>query len=211
MLRVNDDVDALNFVRCQRARRRDQGAEPELPLDLHAATVEGSCIADMRHDQAFLIMQRPGPQSRGAHVLEAVVDKRPSGALPSQNVDSLRNKIANPVAGLLLVVNRKDETVWINGRAVLTTGPNILDGFANQGRRPNVVKTDELFGHCAKARRRGHVWDPAAWSQGGCAPDLAEIYGCQFDNIDADTTRAASLDHDDATSSLVLFRAAVTA
>lgn len=110
----------------------------------------------------------------------------------NNRLDSFRNIIDNPVAGLLLVVPGRDETLRINGMAYLTTDPDVLDGFVDQLRRPKlavVVQTDELFGHCAKAFRRGHVWDHASWMQGATAPDLAEIYSCQFDNVDAEAMR----------------------
>jgi uncharacterized protein len=111
----------------------------------------------------------------------------------NNRLDSFRNIIDNPVAGLLLVVPGKEETLRINGMAYLTTDPEVLDGFVDLLRRPKmavIVHTDELFGHCAKAFRRGHVWDHAWWSTGEAAPDLAEIYSCQFDNVEADAMRA---------------------
>jgi uncharacterized protein len=111
----------------------------------------------------------------------------------NNRLDSFRNIIDNPVAGLLLVVPGKDETLRINGMAYLTTDPEILDGFVDQLRRPKmavVVHTDELFGHCAKAFRRGHMWDHAQWTKGAAAPDLAEIYSCQFDHVDPEAMRA---------------------
>jgi uncharacterized protein len=115
----------------------------------------------------------------------------------NNRLDSFRNIIDNPVAGLLLVVPGKDETLRINGMAYLTTDPEILDGFVEQLHRPKlavVVRTDELFGHCAKAFRRGHMWDPVWWTNGAAAPDLAEIYSCQFDSVDADAMRATIAD-----------------
>lgn len=106
----------------------------------------------------------------------------------NNRLDSFRNIIDNPFAGLLLIVPGKDETLRINGKAHLSVDPGILDAFSGELRRPKVaivVQIDELFGHCAKAFRRGRVWEPASWSSGSEAPDLAEIYSCQFDSIDA--------------------------
>lgn len=115
------------------------------------------------------------------------------GDLKGNNrLDSFRNIIANPVAGVILVVPGHDETLRINGAAVLTTDETILTGFTTELRPPQiavVVRTDELYAHCAKAFRRGAMWRPDEWTSGDDVPDLAAIYACQF-GTDADTMRA---------------------
>ena len=110
----------------------------------------------------------------------------------NNRLDTLRNIVANPFAGLLLVVAGKDETLRINGPAVLSVDPGILDGFTGELRRPKlaiVVETSELYGHCAKAFRRARLWDPTFWAEVQDAPDLAEIYSHQFDGIEPDAMR----------------------
>ena len=110
----------------------------------------------------------------------------------NNRIDSLRNLISNPLAGLLLVVAGKEETLRINGPSVITTDTGILSGFGAGLRTPKlaiVVETAELYGHCAKAFRRGRVWDPRLWADVEAAPDLAEIYGCQFSGIDVGEMR----------------------
>ena len=111
----------------------------------------------------------------------------------NNRLDSLRNIVARPHAGLLLVVPGRDETLRINGPAALTVDPGIVSGFTGELRRPKlaiVVETAELYGHCAKAFRRARIWDPPFWAEVGDAPDLAEIYACQFDGTDAREVRA---------------------
>lgn len=102
----------------------------------------------------------------------------------NNRLDSSVNIVTNRHAGLLFVVPAKDETLRINGPAWLTTDTDVLDRTQHPRlRRPRmalVVETAELFAHCAKAFRRGHVWDPASWEDLAGAPDLAEIYACQF-------------------------------
>jgi PPOX class probable FMN-dependent enzyme len=108
-------------------------------------------------------------------------------AIPDLNgnnrLDSFRNIVEHGQVGLLLIVPGKDETVRINGAATLTTSAEILDGFIDALRRPKmaiVVKTEELYCHCAKAFRRGSVWKPASWADNADAPDAASIIGEQF-------------------------------
>lgn len=111
-----------------------------------------------------------------------VLDER-HVAIPDLNgnnrLDSYRNVVEQPHVGLLVIVPGKDETLRINGPAVLTTDPELLAGFTKELRTPTmalVVETAEVYGHCAKAFRRGKVWEPAAWPSFDGAPDLARMY-----------------------------------
>ncbi|MCP5026556.1 MAG: pyridoxamine 5'-phosphate oxidase family protein [Actinomycetia bacterium] len=90
-------------------------------------------------------------------------------------LDSLRNVIDNPQAGLLFLVPGRDETLRVNGRAWLTTDDTILDLFVDELRRPKLavaVAVDEVYLHCAKSFRRGGVWTPETW-----VPDQAPTGG----------------------------------
>ncbi len=111
-----------------------------------------------------------------------VLDER-HVAVPDLNgnnrLDSYRNVIEHPYVGLLVIVPGKDETLRINGPATLTDDPDLLAGFTRELRTPElalVVETAEVYGHCAKAFRRGKVWEPAAWPNFDGAPDLAGMY-----------------------------------
>jgi hypothetical protein len=104
-------------------------------------------------------------------------------AIPDLNgnnrLDSYRNLIAHPHAGLLLMVPGVEETLRINGPAVLSTDPDLLAGFTKELRPPKlavVVEVAGVFGHCAKAFRRGRVWQPDTWPTDGATPDLARMY-----------------------------------
>lgn len=115
-----------------------------------------------------------------------VLDER-HVALPDLNgnnrLDSYRNVVEHPYVGLLVVVPGKEETLRINGPAVLTTDPELLAGFTEELRPPTmalVIETAEVYGHCAKAFRRGRVWDPAAWPTFDGAPDLARMYAAAW-------------------------------
>ncbi len=118
-------------------------------------------------------------------------------AIPDLNgnnrIDSLRNIVDNPQAGLLLMVPGVEETIRINGPATLTTDADILGGFTQELRSPKlavVIETQELFSHCAKAYRRSNLWNPSEWEAMSGAPDLAEIYTCQVPGVDATAMRA---------------------
>lgn len=111
----------------------------------------------------------------------------------NNRLDSFENIIANPFAGLLLIVPGKEETVRINGPAHLTIDADLLASFTTDLRTPKmalIVETQELFAHCAKAFRRSKVWSPDSWASLEAAPDLAEIYECQFPATNATDMRA---------------------
>lgn len=101
----------------------------------------------------------------------------------NNRLDSATNIVDTGQAGLLCCVPGKPETLRINGPAWLTTSSDVLDRAHPRLRRPRtalVVETAELFAHCAKAFRRSGAWDPSTWDAVADAPDLAEIYACQF-------------------------------
>ena len=104
-------------------------------------------------------------------------------AIPDLNgnnrLDSYRNLIEHPFAGVLMMVPGKDETLRINGPAVLTIDPELLASFTEELRTPKmalVIETAEIYGHCAKAFRRASMWDPDSWGELEDAPDLAGMY-----------------------------------
>jgi len=78
--------------------------------------------------------------------------------------------------GLLFVVPGLGETLRINGRACITTDPAILDLFVDDVRRPKAaigVTVEHAYIHCAKALRRGGLWEPDTWPDASCRPSPA--------------------------------------
>lgn len=98
---------------------------------------------------------------------------------PGNNrLDSLENILSNPQIGLLFIIPGFDETLRVNGTATLTTDPDLLAQMAVNGRVPKlaiVVRIETLFIHCAKAFRRGHMWDPAQFQDRKEMPSLVQI------------------------------------
>ncbi|MEO6652515.1 MAG: MSMEG_1061 family FMN-dependent PPOX-type flavoprotein [Ilumatobacteraceae bacterium] len=172
----------------------------ERALDKERAAIDDGMAALIDHSP-FLVLAT----SNGAGSLDASPRGGPPGfvrrlddrhiAIPDLNgnnrLDSYRNLIAHPWAGVLMIVPGKDETLRINGPAVITVDRDILDGFTKELRPPKaaiVVETAEIYGHCAKAFRRGKMWDPDAWAVNADAPDLAAMYACSW-SLDEDEMR----------------------
>ncbi|MEZ5219514.1 MAG: pyridoxamine 5'-phosphate oxidase family protein [Ilumatobacteraceae bacterium] len=117
-------------------------------------------------------------------------------AVPDLNgnnrLDSFRNLVRHPWAGLLVLNPGNDETLRVNGPAVLSNDPDLLAGFTSELRTPKlavVVEVAEVYGHCAKAFQRSGTWDPATWRDETDRCDLASMYLEQW-RIEPDAMRA---------------------
>jgi uncharacterized protein len=101
-------------------------------------------------------------------------------------LDSFTNLVNQPEVGLLFMVPGMDETLRINGRASLTVDPEVLDLVRIDDRPAKMavgVDVDEVYIHCAKAYRRGGVWNPESWLGADDRPSAACILR---DHIKAD-------------------------
>jgi uncharacterized protein len=93
-------------------------------------------------------------------------------------IDSLCNIVTNAHAGLLVLIPGHDETLRIDGPAVVTTDPEVLSLWDDELRPPKVavgIEVEAAFIHCAKAFRRGKVWQPESWPAEGVAPDGCDL------------------------------------
>lgn len=96
----------------------------------------------------------------------------------NNRLDSLANLLGNPRIGLLFVIPGRNETLRVNGRATITTDPDLLAGVPLGGRVPPAaigVDADEVFTHCGKAFIRAQLWEPASWPGGEALPTPAEV------------------------------------
>lgn len=100
-------------------------------------------------DQTLLIPERPG----------------------NKIADSLRNIIANPHVGLVFIIPGVTDTFRVNGRAKLTTDPELLAPSSLEGRAPRlgiVVSIDLAYTQCSKAFLRSDLWNPEAYVERSC-------------------------------------------
>lgn len=120
---------------------------------------------------------REGTHPGFVHILnekQLVIPERPG----NKRVDSLRNIIANPRAGLLFFIPGLGETLRIKGRAEIIQDPDVLKKMAVKNRLPELgiaVEVEECFIHCAKAFIRSKLWQPEAWIAEGKHPNAARM------------------------------------
>ena len=157
-------------------------------LFLATADAEGRCdvsprgdapgVAAVLDDTHLLIPERPG----------------------NRRLDSLTNILQNPHVGLIFVIPGLDETLRINGQAVVVRDAGLLTPLAVQGRAPELgigVTVEECYVHCAKSFRRSRAWHSDQWLAAEKWPDIPQILADQAGIEGYDRERVAErLDKD---------------
>jgi PPOX class probable FMN-dependent enzyme len=97
----------------------------------------------------------------------------------NNRAEAHRDVLVNPQVQLLFLLPGMGEALRVGGTAVLTTDPGLLATLATGGTRPPKlalgITVTHAFLQCAKALRRSHLWDPAAWLPGADLPKAREI------------------------------------
>ena len=170
---VQDTIDDLEQLRAvykpahERALQKDIGIIDEVaetfisrsPLVMVAtASAEGLPDVSPRGGEPGFV------KTIGTHLI-AIPDQRGNNRL-----DNITNIIEQGHAGLIFMVPGRTETLRANGKAWVTTDPEVLELFTETKRTTAaiVVEVQELYSHCAKSLMRSKVWEPETWE-----PDLA--------------------------------------
>jgi PPOX class probable FMN-dependent enzyme len=102
---------------------------------------------------------------------------------PGNNrLDSMENIIATRQVGLLFMIPGVDETLRVNGSAVLSCADEDIDLCANERRRPKLVvrvAVREAYLHCAKALMRSRLWDSSSRIDRALLPTIGEMINDQ--------------------------------
>jgi PPOX class probable FMN-dependent enzyme len=81
----------------------------------------------------------------------------------NNRVDSLRNIVRDPRVALLFLIPGVGETLRVNGRAVISTDPELIGRFEFRGTLPRsviVVTAERVYFQCPKALVRSELWNP---------------------------------------------------
>ena len=96
-----------------------------------------------------------------------ILDER-TIALPDRpgnnRIDGFRNILRNPQIAVLFLIPGVGETLRVNGRAEISIEPELMQGFAVNGKLPRsvmIVHVERIFFHCSKAIVRSKLWDEA--------------------------------------------------
>ena len=108
---------------------------------------------------------------------------------PGNNqIDSLRNVVAQPHVGLLFLVPGMNETLRVSGTAEIVVDPDVLEPLSMKGRPPVSalrVTVERAFLHCAKALIRARLWDPEAQVERSNLPTYGQMLADQIRGADA--------------------------
>ncbi|MER7758731.1 MSMEG_1061 family FMN-dependent PPOX-type flavoprotein [Streptomyces sp. NPDC097619] len=111
----------------------------------------------------------------------AVLDSR-TLAIPdatgNKRLDTLRNVIATGRLGLLFLIPGRATTLRVNGRACVSTRPELLSQLTAVGKPPAsalVVGIEEVYPHCPKSLLRGGAWKPEQWLPADAQPSSAQV------------------------------------
>jgi PPOX class probable FMN-dependent enzyme len=152
-------------------------------LLLGTSSAEGGCDVSPKGDAAGFV---------------SVLDER-TLAIPdrpgNKRLDSLQNIVANPQVGLLFLVPGVEETLRVNGRALLVRDEDLLRQLAFNGKPPVlaiVVEVREAFMHCARSFKRAGLWETSRWEGAAGLPSMARMMidqarpsDCTLDEMEA--------------------------
>jgi hypothetical protein len=96
----------------------------------------------------------------------------------NNRLDSLRNIVQDPLISLLFLIPGVGEAMRINGRAEITTDPQLCASFAMQGKVPQSiirVKVDRIYFQCQKALTRSRLWQQDAKIDRTLLPTAGEM------------------------------------
>ena len=102
---------------------------------------------------------------------------------PGNNrLDSLENIAATGKVGLLFLIPGVDETLRVNGSAMLSATPEEIHACTTERRAPKLVvrvTVRSAYLHCAKALMRSKLWHPASLVDRSVLPTLGEMLNDQ--------------------------------
>ena len=131
-----------------------------------SADPEGNCDVSPRGGPAGFV------SVLDAHTL-AIPD-----ATGNKRLDTLQNVIATGRAGLLFIVPGRTTTLRVNGRACVSTRPDLLAQLTAVGKPPAsalVLGIEEVYPHCPKSLLRSGAWKPEQWLPADAQPSSAEV------------------------------------
>lgn len=96
----------------------------------------------------------------------------------NNRTDSLRNIVRDPRVALMFLIPGSNTTMRVNGRARLSTDPELLRSFVMQDQPPRsviVVAIDAVYFQCARALMRSDLWNPQAYVDPATLPSAGQM------------------------------------
>jgi len=174
-------LTTLTALRALYAPARERSVQKEMQhLDPHALRFIGLSpwvvVASASHQTALDASPRGGApgfvKTPDAHTL--LIPDSPG----NNRLDTLENIVQTGQVGLLFVVPGMDETLRVNGPAVLSVDAADIALCADDKRQPKVVirvTVAACYLHCAKAMMRSALWDASRHVDRDALPTMGEM------------------------------------
>ncbi|WP_303315229.1 MSMEG_1061 family FMN-dependent PPOX-type flavoprotein [Flavivirga abyssicola] len=107
-------------------------------------------------------------------------------------VDSIGNIVETGMVGLLFLIPGVDETLRINGQAIISIDTKYLELFTSERMQPKaciVITIEEVFLHCAKAFMRSKLWDETSKIDRNSFPTMGQMLKDQLGSDGAPESR----------------------
>jgi PPOX class probable FMN-dependent enzyme len=178
---TSNHISTLTALRELYGPARERSVKKEIPaLDAHAVQFIGLSpfvvLASSDADGHMDASPRGG-DAGFVKVLDAHTLLLPDA--PGNNrLDTLENIVATGRLGTLFMVPGFDETLRINGQAVLSTDPADLALCVDARRTPKLVirvTVESVYLHCAKAFMRSQLWDASRHPERIKLPTMGEM------------------------------------
>ena len=179
------NITTLEMLRQEYAQPKERAVRKEIrALDVHCRRFIGL--------SPFLILATSDPHHN--------MDASPRGGAPgfvkvtadgvilipdapgNNRLDSFANIIATRKVGLLFLIPGVDETLRVNGSAVLSRADADIALCTDERRAPKLairVTVEAAYLHCAKAFMRSKLWDAAAQVDRGALPTIGQMISDQ--------------------------------
>jgi uncharacterized protein len=178
---MNDHITSLDALRALYAAPKERSVKKQLAaLDGHCRSFIGLA--------PFLVL--------ATHSGSGDMDASPRGGGPgfvkvpdehtllipdapgNNRLDSLENIVATGRAGLLFLVPGVDESLRVNGTALLSRAPADLAVCTDERRTPTLVirvRVHEAYLHCAKALMRSGLWREGSRIERSRLPTMGQM------------------------------------
>ncbi|HAX22438.1 MAG TPA: phosphohydrolase [Hydrogenophaga sp.] len=175
------NITTLEALRALYDPVRERSAKKELPrLDVHATRFIGFSplvVLSSAGANGALDASPRGGEPGFVKVLDPQTLLIPDA--PGNNrLDTLENIVQTGQIGLLFLVPGMDETLRVNGRALLTTDEADRERCTDARRVPKLVirvAVQASYLHCAKALMRSSLWDASRQVERSVMPSMGEM------------------------------------
>lgn len=96
----------------------------------------------------------------------------------NNRIDSLLNIVRDPRVALMFLIPGSSTAMRVNGRAVISVEPGLLESFEMDGRHPRtvaVITIGEVYFQCARAIMRAGLWDPERFVEVSSLPTPGQL------------------------------------